>query len=262
MKTPEEGSATIASEIYNPSTNDITGVSLAYESGDMCDISTGQVKYQVTIQIECGTSERVTPKGQEGNHCQPIFLFEGKQGCPLFSMNAFSRFLIDYYYLWGAALIIFGAFLAFFGNKFINAVIFLIVGFGTFMILGSLFFYMFLSKVNKDAGKWLTIAVISVISLLAGYLVVRMRKWGILIISGWGGVMLGMFVCLTFYVKSPAAYWIIVIIFAGVFAFIGYKVETIAVCFATSFIGAYCLIRGISFYAGGFPAETQLYRMI
>lgn len=171
-------------------------------------------------------------------------------------MNAFSRFLIDYYYLWGAALIIFGFFLTFFGNKFINTVIFLVVGFGTFLILGSLFFYLFLSKVNKDWGKWLVVAVIAVISILAGIFVVRLRKWGIMIISAWGGVMLGMFICLTFYVKSGAAYWIIVVLFAAVFAFVGYKIETIAICFVTSFIGAYCMIRGISFYAGGFPAET------
>lgn len=54
----------------------------------------------------------------------------------------------QYYYLWGAGLILLGLFLAFWGNKFVNIVLFLVGAFATFIVLGALFFNVFLKKVN------------------------------------------------------------------------------------------------------------------
>ena len=54
----------------------------------------------------------------------------------------------QYYYLWGAGLIVIGVFLSFFGNKFVNWVLFTVGAFATFIVLGALFFNVFLKKVN------------------------------------------------------------------------------------------------------------------
>jgi len=140
--------------------------------------------------------------------------------------------------------------------------IFLIVALGTFMILGSLFFYLFFSKIKKEWGQWLTFAGILVVSLIAGFFVQKNRKYGIAIIAGWGGVMLAMVVNTAFYVKETWLYWVLLVSFAGIAAFLALKVETGVICAITSFVGGYCLVRGVSLYAGGFPPETQLHEMI
>lgn len=185
--------------------------------------------------------------------------YKSPKACALFSLGAFTKFLNDYYYLWGAALIILGVFLCFFGNKFVNFVIFLIVALGAFCILGSIFFYMFLKKVNEDWQKWVAIGVIVLVSLGLGYFVMRLRKWGIAIIAAWAGVMFGFLITTSFVIGNVYAYWA-VIIFCGVAAFIlAFKIETAVICAITSFVGAYCLVRGVSLYVGGFPAETQLH---
>lgn len=116
-------------------------------------------------------------------------------------MDAFMQFIYKYAYLWGACLIVLGVVLAFFGNKFVSLVIFLVFFFASFCILGSLFFYMFMDKVKKDWGKWLAIAGIGVVSGILGFLILKARKWAISIVAGWGGVLLGFIITTTFVIS-------------------------------------------------------------
>lgn len=138
----------------------------------------------------------------------------------------------------------------------------MIVSLGVFCILGSLFFYMFLSKVNEEWGKWLTIGIIIAVSLACGYLAKRLKRWGVALIGAWGGAMVGFLITSTFIVGNVYAYWAIIICCAAAAFFLAFKIETAVICGVTSFVGAYCLIRGVSLYAGGFPAETQLHEEI
>jgi hypothetical protein len=174
-------------------------------------------------------------------------------------MDAFTQFLEDYYYLWGAGLIIMGIFLAFFGNKFVSLVLFLTVTVGAFLILGSIFFYAFLSKVKPDWGKWLSVAAIGLVSAGLGFLVMRLRKWGVALLAAWGGVLLGFVITTAFMIKEEWAFYLTLAGCALVAFFIGYKVETAVIIMVTSFVGSYGLVRGISLYAGHFPSESQLH---
>jgi hypothetical protein len=53
--------------------------------------------------------------------------FQSDRGCVVFSYGYLQQLLMQYNQYWGAGLILIGLLLAFFGNKFINATIFLIV---------------------------------------------------------------------------------------------------------------------------------------
>jgi len=75
-----------------------------------------------------------------GDSCAMELNYKSKNGCPVFSMNKFFRFMQKYYYLWGAMLIILGIFLAFFGNKFVNVVIYIMGACAVFFIVAALFF--------------------------------------------------------------------------------------------------------------------------
>lgn len=221
--------------------------------------------FKLTVNIECDTTgegSSLQPENPQGTKCQPVLNYKSKKGCPVFTASVFTKFLADYYYLWGAALILLGAFLCFFGNKFVNFMIFMIVALGCFCILGSLFFYMFFNKVQGDTWKWVTIAGIILISLLLGFIVQKNRKYGIAIVAAWGGVMLGFVIITTFLISETWLYWVILVAFALAAAALAIKVETGVICGITSFVGGYSLIRGVSLYAGGFPPETQLHEMI
>lgn len=198
--------------------------------------------------------------GVNGTACHPelSYIWHNTSRCPVFVTDAFWQFLDQYFWLPGALLILLGIFLTFFGNRFVSAVIFLLVAFCAFCILGGLFFYLFLEKVKKDWGKWLALAGIVVVSLGLGWLAKKYRKIGIAVFGAWGGVMLGLVITTAFAVGNAWAYYITIIATAIICFLITYKVEAYAVIALTGFVGAYSLIRGISFFAGGFPNEADL----
>jgi len=78
-----------------------------------------------------------------------IFNYNSVHGCAIFSMSKFFTFLHTYYYLWGGILILVGIFLAFFGNKFVNAVIYIVTALAVFFIVAGLFFELAMKNVSK-----------------------------------------------------------------------------------------------------------------
>lgn len=161
-------------------------------------------------------------------------------------------------------MILVGIFLAFFGNKFVNGVLFLlgaIVLFAvtiyiTFMILES-------SKVQTSTTTdWIITGGLAVLSLLGGYGFMKIRKFGIGCLGAVGGVFLGLFLTtlITSINESDVIYYL-VIIGCGIGAFvITFFVEQTVIIFITSFLGSYGIVRGVSLYAGGFPNETQIHQ--
>lgn len=149
--------------------------------------------------------------------------------------------------------------MSFFGNKFVNIVIFLVGASALIIILSGLFINLALDKVDEEWVVWVAFIVIALISFGVGFLLVKFRRYGIGLFAGWGGVMLGFVVTTTFAVKNQYAFYAIIIAAAIGMFFIAVKVEKTAVILLTAFIGAYAFVRGISLYAGGFPSETELH---
>lgn len=61
---------------------------------------------------------------------------------------------------------------------------------------------MFMDKVKEDWSKWLALAGIVAVSGGLGYLVLRLRKWGIALVAAWGGVLLGFMITTAFVVSA------------------------------------------------------------
>lgn len=174
-------------------------------------------------------------------------------------MDAFTQFIYKYYYLWGAALIVMGVILAFFGNRFVNLVIFLTFFFASFCILGSVFFYMFMDNIEKDWAKWAAVAGIVAVSGGLGYFILRLRKWGVALVAGWGGVLLGFIITSTFVISTTWLYYVILVACALVAFLFALKTQNTVMVMTTSFVGSYAMVRGVSLYVGGFPAESELH---
>jgi hypothetical protein len=173
-------------------------------------------------------------------------------------MSKFFDLLNQYYYFWGAGLIVIGLILAFFGNKSVNFVIYVMATIAFFLVVSNLFFNWFMNKVHKEWVQWTFIALIFIIANMVGYLLVRFRKYGIAILAAVAGAMIGFILARTFSVGSKAGYWSIVVGCAFVLAIVAFFIERMTIMFVTSFTGSYLLIRGISLYAGGFPNEIDL----
>ena len=77
--------------------------------------------------------------------CSAVYTATGKEGCAVIDYSSFYKFM----YVFGAVEIIAGIILAFFGNKFVNMVLFFIGAFATFVVLGAIFFNLFYFTKDK-----------------------------------------------------------------------------------------------------------------
>lgn len=265
----DEKANTFGEEIRNKE-NIITGLKLNYVSGkDDCP-SDPTKKLSLTVNIMCPPDKDAFGNNDprfdsfSGDSCDIEINYTSVKGCPVFSFDALHIFLEKYSILWGAVMILAGLFLAFVGNKFVSAVIFMAGAFCAWALGVTLIFYC-LTKSNTETEDWVNWVILggmALIALLAGYGLMKARKYGIALLAIWGGVMIGLLLTSSFFIESKALYWCIVIgcgLLVGVFAFFA---EEIVICGATAFIGSYAVIRGISLYAGDFPAEGSLQDMI
>lgn len=155
-------------------------------------------------------------------------------------------------------MILIGLLLAFAGNKFINATIFLI-GSVAVAAVGLFFTFSLIDKYNskpKEYIEWIIFVAFVILGMAVGGLLVKNRKFGIGILAAWGGVMIGLLITTMFVMKNVYMYYGIIASCAIILFIIAFKTEKIVIILVTSFIGSYAFIRGISMYAGNFPDET------
>ena len=264
-KDPDSKAVTESVETYDENANP-NGISLTYTSGkNDCPADTSKsmvLKVNLTCDEDRTNALQSYPVDSSNinqpDQCTIELNFKHKTGCPSVSVSKFIAFMMKYQYIWGAVAIVLGIFLAFFGNKFVNVMLYIIGTLVCFLAASALFFKLFLHKTAKVWVQWLMIAIIFVFSNLFGYICVKFRKWGLALIAGWGGVMLGLAITTAFFVASEVARWCIWVGLAIVCFLVTLYAEKKAIMILTSFIGSYSLIRGISFYAGGFPNEFDL----
>jgi len=174
------------------------------------------------------------------------------------------KFLSEYWYIWGAVLIILGLFIAFFGNVFVKIIIFIVVtcvvwGLGSWLVFGVLESK---DKSVSTAIQWTIVSCMLVLGLIIGALFAWCKRFGIALLGCAGGVILGLFIVTVTTIANEAAYISIIVACGIVCGLITYWLEPYIIMFSTSFIGAYAFIRGISVYAGKFPSEVDLFRML
>ena len=196
-----------------------------------------------------------------GDECVPEITYYTKYGCEIFSYDKFAIFINNHFIIFGITIILLGVFFAFFGNKFTNAVIFIVAAFVTFMLLAYASFTLFdLFNTEADWIKWVFMLGCMIVGGIFGTISMRHRKEGISILAAWGGVMLGFMVTSSLVVESPWMYWLIIIAFALAAGGVAFVIEEKVIIACTSFIGSYGIIRGISLFAGGFPNESTLHK--
>ena len=198
--------------------------------------------------------------------CNYQINFYDKQGCYVFDTNPLVRFLSNYSYVFGAVLILFGGLIAVFGKPLFKPTICL-VGMLVFVVFICLFiFSVFFDRNTPNWASWVVLSTSVLVGAIVGLILAKLSRVGLAVLAGWGGFCLGMMIYAACLYKldgnKQVLYWCFNIgmgVLCGILSiFLFYH----AIIFATAIAGSYAFIRGISFYAGGYPSEFELIQII
>lgn len=180
--------------------------------------------------------------------------------CSTFDLNALWIFLDEYSYIWGVMFIVGGIFLGFFGRKLFKAAIFMVTAILVVFAILLLFYTTFLKDTTEAWVGWTVLVSSILIGLVAGFFMMKLERVGAALLAGWGGFLIGVMLneMVLYMAESTALFWSVSIGFAIVAAVLSFFYYEHVLINMTAFAGAYMLIRGISFYAGGFPNEFTL----
>ena len=180
--------------------------------------------------------------------------------CPSFDLNALWVFLDEYSYIWGVLFIVGGTFLCFFGRKLFKAAIFVVTTVVVVFAILLLFYTTFLNDTTDAWVGWTVLICSILIGLVAGFFIMKLERVGAALLAGWGGFLIGVMLndMVLYLAESQAVFWCVSIGCALVAAVLSFFLYEHVLINMTAFAGAYMLVRGISFYAGGFPNEFTL----
>jgi Domain of unknown function (DUF4203) len=196
------------------------------------------------------------------DECKASVEIISREACPKFSSTAIVAFLHEYPWALGLLMIVFGSVVNFFGRKFFQ---WTLAALGFFF--GSLSSLLLLSLAglldglnNSNKPLWLAIVCIIIcigLGVLCGWLLFRTWMVGACLLGATAGAFGAIMIYQTIFAATES-FWIMfafVILGTGLGVLATYKYFDMLVIVATSFIGAYAFIRGISMFAGGFPNE-------
>ena len=257
-----------ATETLN-SDDKIDGLSLHYVFGETKCKYDETKSYSLQVNIKCNQDAKAfsPATATSKDKCNIVRTYESDKGCPVFELSIFNQFVSKYYWLFGIILILSGLVVAFFGSKFVNVMIYTTVTLGIFMVAGY-FVFNLLAEIAFFKKTWVQITFFALFFLLSnviGYFTMRIRRVAVALTAAFGGYMLALTLLAAFMAFMKEKIWqqyLLKISIPVVFGLCTLLMEETIVMFITSFIGSYLLIRGISFYAGGFPVETQFAEML
>ena len=155
-------------------------------------------------------------------------------------------------------------FLGLLGRKLWLIAIFMISAFLTIGLILLVFYTTFLKENTAGWVAWTVLGCSVILGVILGLVMTKLQRLGAAIIAGWGGFVLGLLLneVVLYLVKNTWVFWCVCIgcaLVAAVLVFVAYNH---AIILATSLVGSYFFVRGISFYAGGFPDEYLLMKLI
>ena len=202
----------------------------------------------------------ITDNGEGG--FDVILSIQSKEACVKVDFYFIFKFIEDYKVLFVIILMAFGLFNCIFGQKFAKYTAFLLCVF-IITILVLVFSQYVLPSGCAEWIIWVMFALGIILGCTAGYFTFKYHEKVLALLTGGvSGFFIGQFLYNLFGNQIPANGIVINIVFVivsiGVMIAIAFFFKKFIVIFATSFIGAYCFIRGISLFAGGFPDEITV----
>ena len=193
-----------------------------------------------------------------------ILVIESKEACVKVDFYFIFKFIEDYKALFVILLMVFGLFNCILGKRLGKYTAFLLCVF-IITILVLVFSQYVLPSGCNEWIIWVMFAVGIILGCTAGYFTFKYHKKILSFLTGGiSGFFIGQFLYNLFGNRIPldvngiVINIVFVVISIGVMIAVAFFFNKFIIIFATSFIGAYCFIRGISLFAGGFPDEKKI----
>jgi hypothetical protein len=191
---------------------------------------------------------------------------ESLDACKIIKFYISSKFIYDYKGVFVILLMGLGALNSFFGKKLSKYNIF------PLCIVTITFLIIILSNYVLPSGcaewiMWVIFAIGIISGGVAGYFAFKYsEKYGTIIIEGIAGFYIAPFLYNWFgnriHISGIIMNIIFLVVSIGILITLGCFFKKIINIISTSFIGSFCLIRGISLLVTGFPDEIQIFDLI
>lgn len=240
----------------------MTGVAITYTGGE-CPSTGGPATF--TIKAWCNQSIAIENTEYSGEAyllnddlCNPyVEITSSIGGCDLLQNSMiwdYASYAEPYI---GVIAIVGGLAMTFFGLRLIKPSI-CFAGFLSCIMLTLLFFYaVYANSIDDLATFYYWMGGGAVVGILVGYFLSAFVKVGAAILAGWGGFMLGLMLneAVLYNFKEVWVFWTANVLCALIAAALTFKFFENMMIFSTCTLGSYCLIRGVSCYAGHYYNE-------
>jgi hypothetical protein len=243
------------------------GLSLNYEyTGDNNCIDDATKKHSFELNIICSENE-VSPKiiSNPEDPWKVTVEFSHPKGWPAFKANALWRFFTSYRYYLSFTVVLVGAFFLVLGGYFKKTSVFLIVFASVVCFLWGICFGLILSYKAPEWVGWIVLPAASIIGVVIAFFTSKLSKVGVVLIGIWGGWSIGasLYQTVGYLVTSEVwMLWTLMLVCSLILVSMTLKFYMLVIVIGTSVIGAFMLMRGISFYAGGYPNEFTIHNEI
>lgn len=229
------------------------------------------INWKTEFEIYCDPTKTQAPLDEDftlevkTDECKLRITIIHSEGCPMFEATSIIAFFDRNPAILGVLLIVVGFVSNFFGGKFFNIVFAVVSGITVFIVsllLCSVFGGLSVLDKTTDTTVGNFFAAIfcfllsAAFGVLIGYLTTRFKAFGISLLGGIGGFILG------FWFHTVVLSWIsrnaifaLIVSLAGAIGAAGYTFYYSEKLGApmTSIVGSYMIIRGASMFIGYFP---------
>jgi len=193
-----------------------------------------------------------------------IEIYSSIGGCDIFSNSIIWEYLDLAKPYFGAAAIVIGFLLAFYGFRLIKPSI-CFAGFLSCTMLALLIFYgVYISSIDQLSTFYYWMGGGAIIGCIVGALLAYCVKVGAAILAAWGGFALGLILntAVMFHFEYVWVFWTTNIVCMVICAALTFKVFDHAMIITTSALGSYALVRGVSCYAGHYYNEFTIINLL
>jgi MFS family permease len=240
----------------------LSGVQLTYANGPLCNGNASS--FNIDIYCDQGTLYDYNPIVNLTDLCAPTVQIVSNYGCSVMSVDRILTYLNKFKPYFGVFFILAGIVLCFFSIRLMQFTV-CIGGMLTSIGLTVGIFYLFVFKATTKPNVILWwIAGGLLLGLIVGIVLMKFPKHGAALIAGWGGGVGGV-LCNTAFVSYLGWTWTVyvsAVLGALITMLLTLKFYDIIIIEATSILGAYSIVIGISFYAGHYYEPLQVVQMI
>lgn len=244
------------------------GVTIKMSTGETCKEGGN---FSITFNMICNSSlDEYQVDGSSFNidKCEHTFDVYSKYSCPKLNFYFVYQVLVERPYIFGSALILLGLFELLLGQKMSKVTVFIITC-ACVIILVFIFFFQFIIPSGvSETIVWFVLAIAIIVGLILGFFITKYKEKIFGIVLGIVlGYIIGQILVNLVLIRISTSYQKLIqyLTYFGlmiVFAVLSIFFFNYIMIFATALIGAYAIVRGISFFAGGFPNEMTVADLI